>query len=217
MRLSFVSTASSTALAVINMANMAITDPSDRDAPDLAACRCGDKQAIEQLFYIHKDRIYSIAYRFTEDPATAMDIAQDTFLKLMARIQDFRGEANFDSWLYRMVVNACLDHHRRKRRWLPLLEDLVSALPVWQSAPPANALDALLQEEAETQVRKSVAGLPGNLRIVVILRYTEGLSYEQIASVVDCPAGTVASRLNRAHKLLERRLSQRPRAQRSSS
>ena len=75
------------------------------------------------LFETHKDRVYSIALRYSGDSAAAMDIAQDTFLKLLSSIRQFRGDASFESWLYRLVVNTCLDHHRKRRRFLPLLDD----------------------------------------------------------------------------------------------
>lgn len=132
-----------------------------------------------------------------------MDIAQDTFLKLLSSIQQFRGDASFESWLYRLVVNACLDYHRKRRRFLPLLDD---ALDVFR-APRESTLHDLLREEQEERVQQVVAQLPEEQRIVVVMRYTEGLSYEEIADALGCRRGTVASRLNRAHKALERRLS----------
>lgn len=170
----------------------------------IEACQRGDEEAFRELFELHKDRIYSIALRYAGDSATAMDIAQETFLKLLSSIQQFRGDSNFDSWLYRLVVNSCLDHHRRRRRFLPLLDQ---ALDLFR-APRESALHDLLREEQEERVQQVVAQLPEEQRIVVVLRYTEGLSYEEIADLLGCRRGTVASRLNRAHKALERRLSQ---------
>ena len=171
------------------------------------ACQRGDEEAFRVLFDTHKDRVYSIALRYAGDSATAMDIAQDTFLKLLSTIQQFRGESSFESWLYRMVVNSCLDYHRKRRRFLPLLEDgLEEALDMFR-APRESALQDLLREEQEERVQQVVAQLPEEQRIVVVLRYTDGLSYEEIADLLGCRRGTVASRLNRAHKALERRLS----------
>jgi len=172
----------------------------------IQACQRGDEEAFRVLFETHKDRVYSIALRYAGDSATAMDIAHDTFLKLLSTIGQFRGEANFESWLYRLVVNSCLDYHRR-RRFLPLLEDGLEAALDRFRAPRESALHDLLREEQEERVQQVVAQLPEEQRIVVVLRYTEGLSYEEIADVLGCRRGTVASRLNRAHKALERRLS----------
>ena len=169
----------------------------------IRACQSGDEEAFRVLFETHKDRVYSIALRYAGDSAAAMDIAQETFLKLLSNIRQFRGDASFESWLYRLVVNSCLDYHRRRRRFLPLLEE---ALDVFR-APREDALHDLLREEQEERVQQVVAQLPEEQRIVIVLRYTEGLSYEDIADLLGCRRGTVASRLNRAHKALERRLS----------
>jgi RNA polymerase sigma-70 factor (ECF subfamily) len=170
-------------------------DGSHKDV--IQACQRGDDEAFRVLFETHKDRVYSIALRYAGDSATAMDIAQETFLKLLSSIRQFRGDSSFDSWLYRMVVNSCLDHHRRKRRFLPLVDEM---LDVFRTSAE-DALHEMLQDEQEERVQ------PEDQRIVVVLRYTEGLSYEDIAEVLGCRRGTVASRLNRAHKALERRLS----------
>ncbi len=180
----------------------------------IQACQRGDEEAFRVLFDTHKDRVYSIALRYAGDSATAMDIAQDTFLKLLSTIQQFRGEASFESWLYRMVVNSCLDYHRKRRRFLPLLEDgFEEALDVFR-APHESALQEMLREEQTERVQQVVAQLPEEQRIVVVLRYTDGLSYEEIADLLGCRRGTVASRLNRAHKALERRLSHLRKVQR---
>ena len=168
------------------------------DRATIEACQRGDHDAFRALFEHYQDQVYSLALRYSGDQAVAMDIAQETFLKLLSAIRGFRGDANFDTWLYRLVVNCCLDHHRRGRRWLPLADTLRSAAE--------SLLQGVLRAEREQQVKTMVAKLPPEQRMVVVLRYTEGLSYDQIAEIVNCSAGTVASRLHRAHKTLERRL-----------
>jgi len=173
----------------------------------IQACQRGDEEAFRVLFETHKDRVYSIALRYTGDSAAAMDIAQDTFLKLLSNIRQFRGDASFESWLYRLVVNTCLDHHRKRRRFLPMLDDALDDALDRFRAPRESALHDLLREEQEGRVQQVVAQLPEDQRMVVVLRYTEGRSYEEIADLLGCRRGTVASRLNRAHKALERRLS----------
>lgn len=171
-----------------------------RDVID--ACRRGEADGFAALFELHRDRVYSIALRFSGDPSVALDITQETFLKLLSKIGEFRGEASFESWLYRLVVNGCLDHRRAGRRWSPLLDGWLAAL----RASGESVLQQLLRSEVQESVQQVVAKLPAELRIVVILRYTEQLSYDEIAGILSCPSGTVASRLNRAHTLLERRL-----------
>jgi RNA polymerase sigma-70 factor, ECF subfamily len=177
-----------------------VLDGNDREV--IEGCQRGDYDAFRALFEANQDRVYSIALRYSGDPAAAMDIAQETFLKLWASIGDFRGESSFESWLYRIVVNRCLDHRRRGRRWMPFLSGLLDAVV----APAENALQKVMRAEVEDDVQRIVSTLPPDQRLAVVLRYTEGLSYEQIAEAVGCSTGTVASRLNRAHKTLERRL-----------
>ena len=168
----------------------------------VAACQRGDRDAFRAVFELHKDRVYSIALRFTADPAAAMDIAQDTFLKLFSCIRDFRGQSTLDTFLYRLVVNSCLDRRRKDRRLLPLVDEWAATLLAKESSPS----EELLKSEVASTVRAAVERLAPELRMVIVLRYTEGLAYEEIAEVMGCSPGTVASRLNRAHKTLERRL-----------
>jgi len=177
-----------------------VLDANDREV--IEACQRGDWEAFRLLFEAHKDRVYSIALRYCGNESAAMDIAQETFLKVMSSIRDFRGGASFESWLYRIVVNLCLDHQRRGRRLMPFLEGLLDIV----EAPAKSVLHELLRAEREQDVQRIVGTLPPEQRIVVVLRYTEGLAYDQIAEILGCSAGTVASRLNRAHKVLERKL-----------
>lgn len=166
------------------------------------ACQRGERDAFRALFEAYKDRVYSIALRFSGDPAMAMDLAQDTFLKLFSVIREFRGDSAFSTWVYRLVVNSCLDHKRRAWRMIPIADELLAVL-----RSPADSLRAVLETEMRERVQAAVEKLSPDLRMVTVLRYTEGLSYDQIAEVLGCSSGTVASRLNRAHKVLERRLS----------
>jgi RNA polymerase sigma-70 factor (ECF subfamily) len=149
------------------------------------ACRSGDREAFRCLFEAYKDRVYSIALRFAGDPSTAMDIAQDTFVKL-----------------FRIVVNCCLDHKRKLRRLVPLAEEAAGRL-FSKGSDPVEHIERNQRHEA---LRRAVNELDPDLRLAVVLRYTEGLSYNEMAEVFGCPAGTVASRLNRAHRELARKL-----------
>jgi RNA polymerase sigma-70 factor (ECF subfamily) len=166
------------------------------------ACQRGERDAFRVLFEQYKNKVYSIALRFSGDEAAAMDISQDTFVKLFGCIRDFRGDSSFDTWIYRLVANSCLDQRRRTWRLMPLADHFQQTLRV-----PGDSLTLLLRSERGGQVRAAVERLAPDLRMVIVLRYTEGLSYEQIAEVLGCSQGTVASRLNRAHKRLEQRLS----------
>jgi RNA polymerase sigma-70 factor (ECF subfamily) len=177
-----------------------VLEETDKDL--LEGCQRGEPEALRALFERHKDKVYSIALRYSGDRTVAMDIAQDAFLKLFSGIRGFRGDSSFEAWLYRIVVNSCFDHKRKTRRLMPLVDGLLDAL----QAPGDSALEELLRSEMSGRVQAAVAGLPAEQRIVIVLRYTQGLSYDEIAEILGCFTGTVASRLNRAHKILQRRL-----------
>ncbi len=184
----------------------------DTEQEILEGCRQGDPESFRALFELHKDKVYSVALRFSGLPEEADDIAQETFVKLFDNIGSFRGGAKFESWLYRMVVNTCFDHKRRSRRILPLLDGLIGSL----RAPGRSALDEVMRAEMSGHVKTAVGCLPADQRIVVVLRYTQGLSYDEIAEILGCPKGTVASRLNRIHKTVEQRLLSLSRKRKSS-
>src|SRR5438105_1937795 len=124
------------------------------------------------------------------------------FLKLMTTISQFQDRSEFSTWLYRLVTNACLDRKRRLRRFLPFTGVTDRVLP----DPKGSIEDRYIRHEIEAAVRKVVAGMKPKLRITVLLKYFEDLSYDEIALALGCSKGTVASRLNRAHQILARKL-----------
>src|SRR5215217_467458 len=174
------------------------------DGRVIEACQQGDRAAFQLLFETYKDKVFSIAvYSSGGDRAVADDVTQQIFLKLFTAIRQFRGESEFTTWLYRLVVNACLDERRRRRRWLP-----------WGSTADMNSPgDRKPQErqyarlEISEAVRNAISELKPQFRLPILLKYIEGLSYEEIAEVMGCSKGTVASRLNRGHSQLAKRLS----------
>jgi RNA polymerase sigma-70 factor (ECF subfamily) len=167
----------------------------------IAACKQGDREALRFLFEAYKDRVYSIAlYSLASDEAAAADVTQQVFLKLMTRINQFRGDSEFATCLYRLVVNTCRDEQRKQRRFLPLADfDFISAKSESQNSQYAR-------KELSGRVQAAIAELKPKLRWPIILKYVEGLSYEEIGMVLGCAKGTVASRLNRGHKALSRKL-----------
>lgn len=173
---------------------------SDREisAEIIEACRLGDRDAFRALYDAYKDRVYSISlYFFHGDPAAASDVSQQVFLKLMTRIGQFRGDAGFSTWLYRLVVNACMDAARRSKPDVTLSEEF---------SKPGSPEEDYARAQMANSVRAAVSALPPRFRIAVLLRYFEDLSYEQMAEALDCSMGTVASRLSRGHKILAERL-----------
>lgn len=169
----------------------------------IEACQQGDRAAFQLLFETYKDKVFSIAvYSSGGDRAVADDVTQQIFLKLFTAIRQFRGDSEFTTWLYRLVVNACRDEHRRHRRWLPLPETMAMSNP--SDKKPQEKQYA--RREVSEAVQAAIGELKPKFRLPILLKYIEGLSYEEIASVMGCSKGTVASRLNRGHSQLAKRL-----------
>jgi len=170
----------------------------------LDACRGGDAEAFRVLFDSYKDRVYSIALGFFNgDDAVAKDVMQLVFMKLMTHIGQFEKRSEFSTWLYRLVTNACLDQKRARRRFLFFgsVRDLDAV------DRRASAETRFIAHEMEAEIRSAIAGLKPKLRMAVLLKYFDDLSYEEIAAALGCSKGTVASRLNRGHQILARKLS----------
>ena len=168
----------------------------------IRACQQGDREAFRQLFEVYKDRVFSIAAYSLGDETAAADVTQQIFLKLMTRINQFRGDSEFTTWLYRLVVNSCHDERRKQRRFFPLIES--GAMPGTDKRHSQEKRYA--RREVAGSIREAIGHLKPKMRQPILLKYIEGLSYEEIAGVLGCSKGTVASRLNRAHKVLAKRL-----------
>jgi len=172
------------------------------DSRTIAACQQGDHAALRLLFEEHKDRVYSIAiYSMSGDEMAAADVTQQVFLKLMTRIGQFRGDSEFTTWLYRLVINTCRDEQRKQRRFVSLADGFLQTQASGDSPRARYA-----RKELSGRVQAAIAQLKPKLRWPIVLKYVDEMSYEEIAEVLGCSKGTVASRLNRAHKALGRRL-----------
>ncbi len=187
------------------MEQRAVMISSRIDERVIEACQHGDRDAFRLLFEAYKDKVYSISlYYFKGDEASARDVTQQVFLKLMTKIEQFRRDSEFTTWLYRLVVNACLDEQRGRRRFIPFGDGFKTT---------RRGEDKRAQEESFARIEISdaisdaIGELKPKLRLPILLKYVEGLSYEEMASVLNCSTGTVASRLNRGHQILARRLS----------
>lgn len=168
----------------------------------ITRCQQGDRDALRALFESYKDRVYSIAmYSLGGNEQLAADVTQQVFIKLMTRIGQFRGDSEFATWLYRLVVNTCRDEQRKQRRWVPLADSSFMTATVKQTQTGQYAA-----KELARQVQRALGELKPKLRWPLLLRYVEGLSYEEIGKVLGCSKGTVASRLNRGHSALSRKL-----------
>lgn len=169
----------------------------------LDACRRGDRDAFRLVYETYKDGVYSMAlYFFRGDTATAADVTQQVFLKLMDRIGQFKGESEFSTWLHRLVANACVD--RTRRAWWKATHADPAVL---DSRPVEAGHDVALEQRDQARlIQSALAELSPKIRMAIVLRYFQDLSYDEMARVLNCSAGTVASRLSKGHAILGRRL-----------
>ena len=173
----------------------------ERITPDLLeACRRGDRDAFDRLVDACRDRVYSLAWHLSGSETVAGDITQDVFVKLLTRIAQFRHEAEFTTWLYRIVANTSADYRRAVRR-LVAMDDVSRTL-----TQPASQERRVDRAETAAHVRRALTRLAPRFRVPLVLRYVEDLSYEEIGRVLRISQGTVASRLSRGLRHLGREL-----------
>jgi RNA polymerase sigma-70 factor (ECF subfamily) len=170
----------------------------------IEACQQGDREAFRLLFEAYQDKVYSISlYYFKGDEAIARDVSQQVFLKLLTKIEQFRRDSEFTTWLYRLVVNACMDEQRKLRRFLPFGDGFEVSR---RGSEKSSQEESYARTELADSVKVAIGELRPKLRLPILLKYVEGLSYEEMAEVLSCSKGTIASRLNRGHKILARQL-----------
>lgn len=165
----------------------------------IEGCRQGDRDALRVIYDFYKDKVYSIAfYFFHGDAATASDATQQVFLKLMTDAGSFRGDSAFSTWLYRLVVNTCIDMARAGRnKTTPMDQSIIEI-----AAAKGTHEEDFAKREIADSIRTAIFSLPQTFRLAILLRYFEDLSYQEMAGVLNCSIGTVSSRLSRAHRML---------------
>lgn len=178
-------------------ASTAVVDLAERreERAWLDRCAAGDERAIRWVLNRYRDRVVRLATHVLHNSREAEDVAQETFVKAFRQIGQFRGESGFYAWLYRIVINVCLDRMRRKcmHSELPLEEQL---LPCSISTTP--------DVEKRMMVEQVLDSLTPPMRAALVLREIEGLEYSEIAVVLNIPVGTVRSRLNNAREQFRR-------------
>ncbi|CAN5194535.1 RNA polymerase sigma factor RpoE [soil metagenome] len=170
----------------------------------------GDKAAFDLLVLKYQHKIIKLIMRYVRDPAEAMDVAQEAFLKAYRAIPTFRGDSAFYTWLYRIAINTAKNHLVAARR-RPLEYDLDIQDPEqYDMQARLKHTDTpeglVLTEEIKATVNRAIDLLPEDLRTAIILRELEGMSYEEIAQTMECPVGTVRSRIFRAREAIDKRL-----------
>jgi RNA polymerase sigma-70 factor (ECF subfamily) len=185
---------------------------SERDIDQELVVRVqqGDKKAFDLLVLKYQLRVSKLVSRFLRNQSDVPDVVQDAFIKAYRALPNFRGESAFYTWLYRIAINTAKNHLVAQSRKNPVnsidaqdAEDYGASEWLKEFASPEREA---LASELEATIHKAMGDLPSDLREAITLREIEGLSYEEIAAVMDCPVGTVRSRIFRAREAIDSKL-----------
>jgi RNA polymerase sigma-70 factor (ECF subfamily) len=183
------------------------------DAGLVERARQGEVRAFETLVQRYQDRIHNYVSRLCGDPLDAQDLTQEVFVRAFGAIRRFRGSAAFQTWLYRIATNMCVDTHRRRKRTEAEAFSLDAPVETDEGQigrqipdPSARPEEIAQTGELQREVLEAIRALSPKLRPVVILFDIQGLTYEEVADVLGCPVGTVKSRLFNARMQLRERL-----------
>jgi len=170
--------------------------------------QAGDKRAFDLLVLKYQHKIISLVGRYVRDHHEAMDVSQEAFIKAYRALQNFRGDSQFYTWLYRIAINTAKNYLVAKGRRPPDRDidadeqaDYGFAEAMTDSETPENLL---ARDQLQEKVFAALESLPDDLKTALSLREFEGLSYEQISEIMDCPVGTVRSRIFRAREAIDK-------------
>ncbi|GAB3354791.1 RNA polymerase sigma factor RpoE [Lysobacter tyrosinilyticus] len=187
-----------------------LTPESDLDQELVRRVQRGDSAAFDALVRKYQHRIVALIGRYIADWSECQDVAQETFIRAYRALPNFRGDSQFYTWLHRIAVNTAKNHLVAQNRRPPTddvdagdAEQYDSGTRLRETATPEHEL---LRQEIELTVMRAVEALPEELRTAINLREVDGLSYEDIAARMDCPIGTVRSRIFRAREAIDSQL-----------
>ena len=182
----------------------------DTDEQLVARVQQGDKRAFDLLVLKYQHKIIAIISRFVRDSAEVHDVAQEAFIKAYRALGNFRGDSAFYTWIYRIAVNTAKNHLVSRGRRPPSTDVDVDDAEFLSGADGLRDITSpeheLMKDQLEEVVYKAIQSLPEDLRTALTLREMEGMSYEEIAEVMDCPVGTVRSRIFRAREAVDRHI-----------
>ncbi|MCP5307129.1 MAG: RNA polymerase sigma factor RpoE [Chromatiaceae bacterium] len=185
---------------------------NDREADQMLVERVqrGDKKAFDLLVLKYQHKVGNLIARYIRDPSEVFDVTQEAFIKAYRALPNFRGDSAFYTWLYRVAINTAKNYLATKARRPPgddieadTAEQMDLGAPLKEYATPENL--ALEREIAQT-IQRALDELPDDLRTAITLRELDGLTYEEIAQAMDCPIGTVRSRIFRAREAIDAKL-----------
>lgn len=185
-------------------------DTSSADSELVTRAQNGDKRAFDLLVMKYQRRVASVVSRYIRDPAEVLDVVQEAFIKAYRALPQFRGDSAFYTWLYRIAINTAKNFLVSQSRRPPDFDvdaDIAEQLPAGELLKDrATPEDQLMVAQLESAVWNAIEALPDDLRTAITLREIEGLSYEEIATAMDCPIGTVRSRIFRARESIDAKL-----------
>ena len=187
-----------------------MSDQNNIDQQLIERIQRGDKNAFNLLVRKYQHKVVSLVSRYVNNPGDIPDVAQEAFIKAYRAIPDFRGESAFYTWLYRIAVNTAKNYIVAQGRRPPDMDVDSQDAETYEGAESlhevANPENLMLSDEIRAELAATLAGLPEDLRTAITLREIEGLSYEEIAEVMECPVGTVRSRIFRAREAIDKRI-----------
>ena len=183
---------------------------ADTDKELVRRVQAGDHAAFDLLFLRYRHKVHGLVSRYVSPPEDVDDIAQEAFIKAYRALPRFRGESAFYTWLYRIAVNTAKNHLASRSRRPPSVDIDADDADLGNIAEALKDEDdpegALRQDELREAVAAAITALPGDLRSALTLREFDGLSYAEIAEIMDCPVGTVRSRIFRAREAVDQRI-----------
>ncbi len=169
-------------------------------------CLDGDQSAWEQIVRIHWRKVFNVAYKFVGSHEQAEDLTQEIFLKIFRSLDTFDRRANFQTWLVSVSRNLCIDYYRSVRKERQTIDRDVPAEDLAPASSTTSPLAALENQDLASLLRRALQTLPQSLRVAVLLRDLQELSYLEIADRLSLPEGTVKSRINRGRRELARQI-----------
>lgn len=180
----------------------------DTDQQLVERVQKGDKRAFDLLVLKYQHKIFAIIGRYVRDHSEVQDVAQEAFIKAYRALANFRGDSAFYTWLYRIAINTAKNYLVARNRRPPSSDVEVEDAEFYAGSEALKDMEtperSLLRDELQAVVDQAIRDLPEDLRTAVTLREMEGLSYEDIAAIMDCPVGTVRSRIFRARESIDR-------------
>lgn len=186
-----------------------MTEESSTDKQLVERVQRGDKRAFDLLVLKYQHRIVGLVGRYLRDQDEVQDVAQEAFIKAYRALPRFRGDSAFYTWLYRIAINTAKNHLVSRSRRPPDSDvdvDMEDGSFYESLSDTVNPENSLATDQLEAVVYKAIDDLAEDLKVAVTLREFEGLSYEEIAEVMDCPVGTVRSRIFRAREAIEKKI-----------